>query len=147
MFAAPVDRRALSLAFLSFILVLLFINQYRVNQGLELLEQPAVPKEQFSKKPEEQKQSWLWNVTLHDRDYGLSDEQCNLAFPGLWENIDNVANHRNRIGNITEEDVDKSYNTDQVNPELIRVLIYDRQVHSASLNTSTSPLISSAIHY
>lgn len=136
MLVQSVDRRVISLALVSSILIFLLFNQYRVNQGLELLDQTEehngqspTPSEQVTK-PKEEKPSWTFNTTAHERDYGLTDEQCEIAFPGLWENIDNVFNQRSRIGPITEEDVDKSYNTDQNGAEIVRVLLYDRQVRA-----------------
>ena len=71
------------------------------------------------------REPWLFNVTRDERDYGLTKEQCNIAFPELWEEIDRAVEVRKRHGvpQITE-DID----LEGRGLGFMRVLIYDRQV-------------------
>lgn len=117
-----VDRRIISLVVLSAILLFVFFNHYQVSEGLESLEH-AEESKAFGIRPK-----WAFNTTLHERDYGLSNEECNAAFPGLWTNIEGVHDRRMRGERITREDVDKSFVKDKAGAELARILIYDRQV-------------------
>lgn len=88
---------------------------------------PIEPSEAVHAVPPVEDKPWKFNATEHERDYGLSNEQCNTAFPELGVNIDSVVNHRRASGLITESVVDKSF-VNEGGAELARVLIYDRQV-------------------
>lgn len=67
---------------------------------------------------------WHFDASVHERDYGLTDEQCDAAFPGLWTNIQKVHRQREKEGKLTQFTIDKSFAGDDV----VRVLVYDRQV-------------------
>lgn len=70
---------------------------------------------------------WQFNTTRDERNYGMTDEQCDIAFPGLWQDIERVTSQSRRKGNITFHDLEKSAE----GSEVVRVLIYDRQVSCA----------------
>lgn len=74
---------------------------------------------------------WTFDPQRDERDFGLSDEQCAVAFPNFYAEIDRAVQHRknSNLPNITSELVDISWRPD----EIMRVMIYDRQVRKSHL--------------
>jgi hypothetical protein len=70
-------------------------------------------------------QPWAFDHRRDQRNFGLSDEQCDAAFPDLYREIDRaVAWRRNsNLRNITAADLDVSWKT-----EMLRAMIFDGQV-------------------
>ena len=68
---------------------------------------------------------WRFRVAIDGYNFGLSDEQCNLAFPKYYEEIDRAVKWRMKrnLSRITPAQLDTSWR-----PELIRILLYERQV-------------------
>ncbi|KAF1981029.1 DUF821 domain-containing protein [Aulographum hederae CBS 113979] len=58
-------------------------------------------------------------------DYGLSDEQCDLYFPDLYQEIDRAASYARDHGNISTDDLDISWKKDG----LVRAMIHDRKLY------------------
>jgi len=73
-------------------------------------------------KPTEQ---WSFDTQRDERNYGLSDEQCLLAFPDFYQEIDRAVSSREVLGPITRGDLDISW---REGDEMLRAMIYDRQV-------------------
>lgn len=68
----------------------------------------------------------MFDPQRDERQYGLSEAQCDAAFPNFYKEIDRAVAFRKEdgVGHIKEEDVD----IDWRDGEIIRVLLYDRQV-------------------
>jgi len=67
---------------------------------------------------------WEFNATRDAYNYGLSPEQCDAAFPGMWAELDRAVAHRKNVGNITPAHVTIDWKIDGI----VRAMIYDRQV-------------------
>lgn len=67
------------------------------------------------------KKPWVYNVTRDSDNYGLSDEQCDLAFPELYHSIHETIEYIGRP--ITLEDTMGDENWGET-----RAMIYDSQV-------------------
>lgn len=67
---------------------------------------------------------WNFTAARDERAYGLTAEQCDAAFPGLFTEIDRAVEYRKKIGNITIKDVDISWKDDGA----VRAVIIDQQV-------------------
>ena len=68
---------------------------------------------------------WVFDYKRDSRKYGLSEEQCLLAFPRLYEEVDRAVEYRRKIGNITREDV----KIDWRNNAIMRVMVRDGQLY------------------
>lgn len=70
---------------------------------------------------------WKFDTKRDERQYGLSEAQCDAAFPDFYKEIDRAVAFRkeNDLGNVKEEDVDIEWRHDG---EIIRIMLYDRQV-------------------
>jgi len=67
---------------------------------------------------------WEFNATRDGRAYGLSPDQCDSSFPGLFTDIDRAMATRKEVGKYTAGDIDiswREYGT-------IRAAIIDQQV-------------------
>jgi hypothetical protein len=53
--------------------------------------------------------AWHFNNTRDANTYGLSIDQCNVAFPGLFDDIERAAGYRKRIGAYEPDDIDISW--------------------------------------
>jgi hypothetical protein len=74
-------------------------------------------------------QHWAFNATRDERAYGLSLEQCNASFPGLFADIDRAVAFRRVVGKYTADDIDISWKEYGA----IRAAIVDQQVRSVSI--------------
>ena len=88
---------------------------------------PALP-ESTDQLPE----GWVFDTKRDERHYGLNEAQCDAAFPDFYKEIDRAVAFRREkdLANIREEDVDIEWRSG----EIIRVMLYDRQVSSTSLD-------------
>lgn len=70
------------------------------------------------------KDAWEFNSTQDSKAYGLTPEQCSIAFPGLFKEIERAVAARKDLGRVTPEDIDIT------NREkgMIQALILDQQV-------------------
>ncbi|RDL31109.1 uncharacterized protein BP5553_09898 [Venustampulla echinocandica] len=68
---------------------------------------------------------WSFTTARDERAYGLTAEQCETAFPGIFIDIDRAVKYRKKIGNITPEDVDISWKDDAA----VRAVIIDQQLY------------------
>jgi len=67
---------------------------------------------------------WVFNSTRDAGNYGLSTEQCDAAFPGLFQELERAASYRKAVGRITLDDVDPSWTKAGV----VRAMIVEQQV-------------------
>jgi hypothetical protein len=72
-------------------------------------------------------QSWSFDTLRDANNYGLSSEQCDRAFPGLFDEIDRVVRQR-RGKRITRAELTR----DQWPAGTVRALIWEQQVCSNS---------------
>ncbi|KAF2399558.1 hypothetical protein EJ06DRAFT_511716 [Trichodelitschia bisporula] len=70
-------------------------------------------------------EQWTFDAARDARDFGLSDEQCDAAFPDFYEEIDRAVELHRSLGNITIDDLDMSWRRD----EMLRAMIFDRQLY------------------
>ncbi|TKA25049.1 hypothetical protein B0A50_06113 [Salinomyces thailandicus] len=64
----------------------------------------------------------------HNRDgrnYGLTEEQCTVAFPELYKEVDRAVEHRQKVGKVTQEELDVGWRGDGI----VRARIHDNQLY------------------
>lgn len=86
-----------------------------------------------SAQPAEQ---WAFDTARDERNFGLSDEQCLLAFPDFYREIDRAVATRESFGPVTLNDVDISWREGN---EMVRAMIYDRQVRFQVFPSNLNP--------
>lgn len=85
--------------------------------------------------------NWEFDPDVDGRSYSLTDEQCDIAFPGLFSEIEQSV--MSRLGNpITSEDLDENVHNDSNT----RAMIYDGDV-SSHPPPVTATLASRACHH
>ncbi|KAK0941006.1 hypothetical protein LTR29_007423 [Friedmanniomyces endolithicus] len=84
---------------------------------------PPIPHSQSHLGPP--KQAWKYEYRRDRRDYGLSEEQCSVAFPELYEEVDRAVAYRQKRGNIALEELDVGWRGDGI----VRALIHDNQLY------------------
>lgn len=75
-------------------------------------------------------EQWVFNTKRDERNYGLSEAQCDAAFPGFYKEIDRAVAFRKDydLGHVMEEDVDIEWRSKD--GEIMRIMLYDRQVRT-----------------
>lgn len=69
---------------------------------------------------------WQFKHKRDGRNYGLSDEHCKIAFPGLFKEIDRAVKHRKDVvGNVTPDELETAWRGDGI----VRAMIQDNQLH------------------
>lgn len=69
---------------------------------------------------------WEFDYRRDARDYGLSEEQCNVAFPGLYKEIDRAVQHRkDKWGKITPDETEVAWRGDGI----VKAMIHDNQLY------------------
>ncbi|KAF2136318.1 uncharacterized protein K452DRAFT_237718 [Aplosporella prunicola CBS 121167] len=68
---------------------------------------------------------WSFITVRDSRNYGLSEAQCDAAFPRLWSDIERGLAYRKEVGNITVEDMELNWRQEAV----VRAMIYDHQLY------------------
>lgn len=68
-------------------------------------------------------QGWKFDWQRDGGKYGLSENQCDIAFPGLWKDIELALEHRSGA-NVTIQELDDSMEGEGA----IRCMIWDGQV-------------------
>lgn len=96
--------------------------------------------------PEALPEAWTFDTKRDEREYGLSDVQCDAAFPNFYKEIDRAVAFRkeNDLGRVKEEDVDIEW---RGGGEIIRLMLYDRQVRFCVTYRSDSTLMFTVIRY
>lgn len=70
--------------------------------------------------------NWRFDYKRDNRNYGLSEEQCELAFPGLYKEIDRAVAHRlEKWGKITPDEVDVGWSGGGI----VRAMIHNNQLY------------------
>lgn len=67
---------------------------------------------------------WVFDTGRDSENWGLSSEQCDAAFPGLFTEIDRAVNFQKKKGRVTPEDIDISWKEDGA----VRAQIIDQKV-------------------
>jgi hypothetical protein len=82
---------------------------------------------------------WVFDTKRDERQYGLNEAQCGAAFPDFYKEIDRAVAFRQEKGleNVREEDVDIEWREEG---EIIRVMLYDRQVRTDASNSDLQRL-------
>jgi hypothetical protein len=78
-------------------------------------------------------QSWSFDTQRDANNYGLTSEQCDGAFPGLFDEIDRVVRQRQRK-HITEAELTRA----RWPAGTVRVLIWEQQVCSVAFSALSS---------
>jgi hypothetical protein len=73
--------------------------------------------------------TWWFDLARDGHNYGLSDSQCDAAFPGYFEETYRTAAQWKEHRDITVDDVDISWRDDS-GREMVRAMIVDRQVRN-----------------
>lgn len=76
--------------------------------------------------------TWWFDLARDGLNYGLSDAQCDAAFPGYFEEVYRTAAQWKAQRDITPDDVDISWRGGR---EMVRAMIVDRQVSAVCLFT------------
>ena len=71
--------------------------------------------------------SWTFDARRDGNNYGLTSDQCDSAFPGLFAEVDRVVQRR-RENHITQEELTR----DKWPAGTVRVLVWEQQVDSGS---------------
>jgi hypothetical protein len=76
--------------------------------------------------------AWSFDHRRDQRNFGLSDDQCDVAFPDLYREIDRAVAWRRGSGlqNITPADLDVKWKA-----EMLRAMIFDGQVTTPSVRS------------
>jgi hypothetical protein len=71
-------------------------------------------------------EGWAFDTQRDERDFGLSDAQCDAAFPDFYKEIDRAVAYRQEHGlqKVNDEDIDIAWREG----EIMRIMLYDRQV-------------------
>lgn len=72
----------------------------------------------------EQATTWNFDHVRDGRNYGLSDAQCEAAFPGLYKDVEFSTSRQNKAGRITPAKLDAIGRPSN----MTRALIYDNEV-------------------
>jgi hypothetical protein len=98
-----------------------FIDDHR-SPKLSAQPAPEPPPSHFQPTHE----GWVFDYKKHGRNYGLSDEQCNFAFPDLYREIDRAVEHRKTVvGNITPDETEVEWRGDGI----VKAMIHDNQLY------------------
>lgn len=69
---------------------------------------------------------WQFDYKRDGKNYGLTEEQCNVAFPELFKEIDRAVEHRKeKWGEITLDEVEVGWRGDGI----VRAMIHDNQLY------------------
>jgi hypothetical protein len=88
----------------------------------------------------EEDEAWVFNYRRDGNNYGLDEDQCQAAFPGLYEDVDRARKHWKKKGRITEQDLSSF----EMTKGMVRALIHDGQVSfriAANVLTITAPQV------
>ena len=108
-------------------------HQHTLNQGpaeIPLASQPTSspdpPPRTHIDIPDPEEGAWSFDVDRDQRNFGLSEEECSVAFPDFFYEVERAVTHRlnANMGKITPEDVDINWRKD----EIMRLMVYDKQV-------------------
>lgn len=67
---------------------------------------------------------WRFDAERDGKNYGLTDDQCDAAFPGLFEDINTSVERQKKKGSLTVQDIDATSRL----PNTTRAMIYDNEV-------------------
>lgn len=73
----------------------------------------------------EEEAAWTFSYRRDKNNYGLTDEQCSVAFPGQYEDIERAVKVRKRWGKVTQHDLTSF----DLTKGMVRGMIYDRELY------------------
>jgi hypothetical protein len=73
---------------------------------------------------------WSFDVARDSKKFDLNDEQCDVAFPGLFLEIERAVAYRKTIGQVKLEEIDISSEEDVATGGVVRAMIIDQQVRN-----------------
>lgn len=69
---------------------------------------------------------WQFKYKRDGRNFGLSEEHCKVAFPGLFKEIDRAVKHRKDVvGKVTPDELEVGWRGDGI----VRAMIYENQLY------------------
>lgn len=74
---------------------------------------------------------WRFEHKRDSEKYGLTKEQCDVSFPGLFTEIERAVAYRKNVGLVTPKDIDISWKED----EAVRAMIVNQQVCTLRCNS------------
>ncbi|CAI6335844.1 unnamed protein product [Periconia digitata] len=98
-----------------------FSTIFQCDTCLDCASSPAVLLNTTSGEGE----AWIFDHRRDGHNYGLDENQCDSAFPGLFEDVNRAKKHRKQIGKITEEELTSF----KMTKGMVRVLIYHGHLH------------------
>lgn len=100
-----------------------------ISDGYRYSKDPDPPKSQTSHAslpPTKSPNGWTFNHKQDARNYGLSEEQCNIAFPELFKEVDRAVQYRKDTwGPITPDENDVEWRGDGI----VKAMIHDNQLY------------------
>jgi hypothetical protein len=82
---------------------------------------------------EEEDENWVFSYRRDAHDYGLDEDQCQAAFPGLYEDIDRAKRYRKAtLGKVTEQDLSSF----ELTKGMVRAMIYESEVSTSASTIS-----------
>jgi hypothetical protein len=100
-----------------------FSTNFECGSCLDCAANPAI----LANATGEEDESWVFNYRRDGSNYGLDEDQCQAAFPGLFEDIERAQKHWKAKPKITEQ----LLSSFELTKGMVRALIYDGQVRSA----------------
>lgn len=79
--------------------------------------------------------NWAFNYARDGRNYGLSDAQCDAAFPELYKEVNRAVAYRRRVGLVTPDELDVGWRADGI----VRAMIHDNQLYIVSASGFLDP--------
>ncbi|KAF2110169.1 glycosyl transferase family 90-domain-containing protein [Lophiotrema nucula] len=81
-------------------------------------------------------EAWVFNYRRDANNYGLDEDQCQAAFPGLYEDIERARKFRGRHNKVTEQELSSF----RLSKGMVRAMIYDGEVSSCPNHVTLSIL-------
>ncbi|KAF2021941.1 hypothetical protein BU24DRAFT_33136 [Aaosphaeria arxii CBS 175.79] len=72
-----------------------------------------------------EEERWVFQYSRDSHNYGLDEDQCHVAFPGLFEDIERAKNQRTVLGKVTERLL-SSFN---LSKGMVRAMIYNGELY------------------
>lgn len=78
----------------------------------------------------EEDEAWVFSYRRDRKDYGLDEDQCQAAFPGLYEDIERSKKLWKLKGKVTE----RHLSSFELTKGMVRALIYEGQVCAMTMH-------------
>lgn len=77
---------------------------------------------------EKEAEAWVFTYPRDANDYGLDEEQCQAAFPGLYEDIERANRYRRGLGKVSQEELSSF----DLSKGMVRAMVYNGEVLQSS---------------